>query len=132
MPVTGIDHLVLTVRDIAATCQFYERHLGVASVTFGAGRTALQLGHQKINLHEVGREFEPKAAHARAGTGDICLISDDPVEDLVTRLKASGIVIEAGPATRTGAIGEIRSIHFRDPDGNLVEVANYQSASQAG
>jgi len=125
MSILGIDHLVLTVADIEATCAFYDRHLGVARVRSGDGRTALQLGDQKINLHEVGKEFEPKAARALAGSGDLCLVSDDHVEGLAARLTAGGVSVEAGPAFRTGARGPMVSIHFRDPDGNLIEVANY-------
>jgi catechol 2,3-dioxygenase-like lactoylglutathione lyase family enzyme len=125
MSILGIDHLVLTVADIEATCAFYDRLLGVRTVRFAEGRTALQLGGQKINLHEVGKEFEPKAARALAGSGDLCLVSDDPVDELAARLAAGGIPIEAGPTRRAGARGPIRSIHFRDPDGNLIEVANY-------
>ena len=125
MSILGIDHLVLTVADIEATCAFYDRFLGVRRVRFGGGRSALQLGDQKINLHEVGNEFEPKAARALPGSGDLCLVADDPVEELAANLASAGVPIEAGPTSRTGARGPIRSIHFRDPDGNLVEVANY-------
>ena len=125
MSILGIDHIVLTVVDIEATCAFYDRHLGVARVRFGEGRTALQLGDQKINLHEVGKEVEPKAARALAGSGDLCLVSEDNVEELAARLTAGGVSLEAGPTYRTGAKGPILSIHFRDPDGNLIEVANY-------
>ncbi|QCG96417.1 VOC family protein [Azospirillum sp. TSA2s] len=93
-------------------------------VTFAGGRRALSFGAQKINLHEVGREFEPKAARPTAGSGDFCLIADTPLDEVIAELKARDITIEEGPVSRTGATGPIRSVYFRDPDDNLVEIAN--------
>jgi catechol 2,3-dioxygenase-like lactoylglutathione lyase family enzyme/predicted nuclease of predicted toxin-antitoxin system len=119
-----IDHLVVTVRSIEATCEFYRRALGLAVVAFGQGRKALGFGCHKINLHEVGKEFEPKAARPTAGAGDFCLITRQPVEELARHLRSIGVAVEEGPVARTGAVGPLRSIYFRDPDGNLVEVAN--------
>jgi catechol 2,3-dioxygenase-like lactoylglutathione lyase family enzyme len=119
-----LDHLVLTVRDIETTCRFYERVLGMQRVTF-SGRVALAFGRQKINLHEVGREFEPKAAHPVSGGGDFCLITETPLDEVMRHLAAWGVPVEHGQVPRTGATGPIRSVYFRDPDGNLVEVANY-------
>lgn len=120
-----IDHFVLTVRSIKETCDFYRRALGLETVTFGQGRTAIALGKQKINLHQTGKEFEPKAADPAPGAGDFCLIATRPIEDIAAHLRGIGVAIIAGPVPKTGAVGPIRSIYFRDPDGNLVEVANY-------
>jgi catechol 2,3-dioxygenase-like lactoylglutathione lyase family enzyme len=119
-----IDHFVLTVRDLEATCAFYTRALGMKQVEF-EGRLALHFGGQKINLHRAGHEFEPKAKAATPGSGDFCLISPTPLPAVIEHLAACGILIEVGPVARTGAQGAMRSIYFRDPDGNLVEVANY-------
>jgi catechol 2,3-dioxygenase-like lactoylglutathione lyase family enzyme len=120
-----LDHLVLTVASIEATCDFYTRVLGMEVSRFGEGRTALQFGRQKINLHEVGREFTPRAARATAGSGDLCLISTTPSLDVVQHLERCGITIIEGPVEKTGATGPIRSVYFRDPDGNLIEVSEY-------
>ena len=120
-----IDHFVLTVADIEATCDFYSRALGFKVVTFGQGRKALAFGRQKINLHLAGNEFEPKALRPVPGSADFCLITERALEEVAARLKAEGISIEEGPVSRTGAMGPIKSIYFRDPDGNLVEVARY-------
>jgi len=129
MKIIGLDHLVLTVRSIAQTCDFYERALGAQVITFGAERTALQLGAHKINLHEAGNEFEPKAAMPTPGSGDICLITSAPLADVAQHLRALGIEIEEGPVARTGARGPIMSIYIRDPDGNLIEIASYDEAT---
>lgn len=125
MRIGRIDHFVLTVASIEATCAFYRDVLGMEVVTFAGGRRALSFGAQKINLHEVGREFEPKAARPTAGSGDFCLIADTPLEQVIAELQARGIAIEEGPVSRTGATGPIRSVYIRDPDDNLVEIANY-------
>jgi catechol 2,3-dioxygenase-like lactoylglutathione lyase family enzyme len=120
-----IDHFVLTVADIDVTCDFYARVLGMDIVTFGEGRRALSFGTQKINLHQQHREFDPKAKQPTPGSGDFCLITSVPLDDVVTHLKHCNVEIEEGPVARTGAQGAIRSVYFRDPDGNLVEVSNY-------
>lgn len=125
MRIDRIDHFVLTVASIEVTCAFYRDVLGMEVVTFADGRRALSFGAQKINLHEAGREFEPKAARPTAGSGDFCLISDTPLEQVIAELQAHGIAIEEGPVSRTGATGPIRSVYIRDPDDNLVEIANY-------
>lgn len=123
--IRSIDHFVLTVASIAETCAFYRRALGFGVEVFGPqGRTALTFGQHKINLHEVGREFEPRARVATAGSGDFCLLTDTPVEEVVAHLHALGIAVEEGPARKTGATGPLISVYFRDPDGNLVEVSN--------
>ena len=123
--VERLDHLVLTVADIEETCEFYQRALGMKVVKFGEGRTALTFGNQKINLHQAGREFEPKAARPTVGSGDLCFISDTPVAQWIEHLAACGIPIEEGPVERTGAVGPIMSVYIRDPSGNLIEIANY-------
>jgi len=127
--IARIDHFVLTVASIDATCAFYGRVLGMETVTFAGGRKALAFGHQKINLHEVGREFEPKAQRPTSGSGDFCLISDTPLDAIIAHLHAQGVAIELGPVDRTGAMGPLRSVYFRDPDGNLVEVSNQTAVS---
>jgi catechol 2,3-dioxygenase-like lactoylglutathione lyase family enzyme len=120
-----IDHLVLTVRDVEATCAFYARVLGMEVVTFGEGRKALAFGRQKLNLHAAGREFEPKASRPTPGAIDLCLIAAVPLDDAIAHLRACGVPIVEGPVARTGATGAIRSVYFRDPDDNLIEVSEY-------
>jgi catechol 2,3-dioxygenase-like lactoylglutathione lyase family enzyme len=122
-----IDHLVLTVRDLDASCRFYARVLGARIVPppGGRGPTAVAFGRQKINLHVLGREFEPKATHATVGAGDFCLITEAPIAELLRHLQACDVPIELGPVPRHGALGPMTSIYLRDPDGNLVEIARY-------
>lgn len=127
MHVEGIDHIVLTVRDIKATCAFYTRVLGVDVTTFGGGRKALTFGRQKINLHEYGNELEPKAANPGPGAGDLCFVTTVPLAEVLHHLRANGVEVLEGPVERTGALGPVRSIYLRDPDGNLIEVSNYMS-----
>jgi catechol 2,3-dioxygenase-like lactoylglutathione lyase family enzyme len=122
--VRGIDHFVLTCADVDATIAFYRRVLGMTAETFAGGRRALSFGNQKINLHQKGAEFEPKARVATAGSGDFCLLSDVPVAEIAGHLAAEGIEVIEGPVAKTGAAGSLLSIYFRDPDGNLVEVSN--------
>ncbi len=123
--IRSIDHFVLTVASIEDTAAFYRNALGMRAETFGPeGRSALFFGSQKINLHEVGREFTPRARTALSGTGDFCLLSDTPVGDIAAHLESLGIEVELGPVPKTGATGALTSIYFRDPDGNLVEVSN--------
>jgi len=128
MHIDRLDHLVLTVRDIDATCTFYVKALGMRAVTFGEGRKALAFGQQKINLHQQGREFEPKAAHPTAGSADLCFITAVPLVEVVAHLEQAGVPILEGPVERTGATGLLSSIYFRDPDQNLIEVSNLRSA----
>lgn len=125
MHVDRLDHIVLTVADVAATCAFYERMLGMQSVTFAGGRKALSFGNQKINLHQAGREFEPKAAAPTPGSADLCLVSKAPLDQVIAHLHSCGVAILEGPVQRTGAMGPITSVYFRDPDNNLIEVCNY-------
>ena len=124
MRVTAIDHVVLTVRDIDRTIAFYARALGMRAVTFGDGRRALSLGDQKLNLHQAGNEFQPNARVATPGSVDMCFRTDVPLDDVIGHLRREGIAIELGPVAKTGARGPLRSVYFRDPDGNLIEVAN--------
>ena len=125
MRIERLDHLVLTVRDIAATCAFYTQVLGMEVVTFGGGRKALAFGQHKFNLHEAGREFEPKADKPTPGSADLCLIAQDPLDDVIAHLNACAVPILEGPVERTGALGPILSVYFRDPDMNLIEVSTY-------
>ena len=122
--ISSFDHLVLTVADVAATCVFYEKVLGMEVVVFDEGRTALSFGHQKINLHQAGAEFEPRAMKAMPGSGDLCLISPTPVAEILEHLQECGIEVIEGPAPKTGAVGPLISVYFRDPDDNLIEVSN--------
>ncbi len=121
--IASLDHLVLTVADIGATCAFYCDVLGMERVIFGQGRVALCFGDQKINLHEAGREFEPKARRPVPGSADLCFLSTCPLGDVMNRLHEAGVRIEEGPVMRTGATGAIRSVYVRDPDGNLIEIS---------
>ncbi|OPC01450.1 glyoxalase [Elizabethkingia ursingii] len=125
MRITSIDHIVLTVADIEKTVQFYTEVLGFELVTFGDNRKALRFGNQKINLHQKGREFEPKALHPTSGSADICFITETNVEDILKELQSSNIQIIEGIVERTGALGKIRSVYLRDPDSNLIELSNY-------
>ncbi len=120
-----LDHFVLTVKDIDATCAFYSRVLGMEEKMFADGRRSLHFGAAKINLHQQGREFEPKAARPGPGSADICLIAAAPLVEVIRHLQECGVEIIEGPVQRTGAIGPILSVYFRDPDGNLIEVSNY-------
>jgi catechol 2,3-dioxygenase-like lactoylglutathione lyase family enzyme len=124
-----VDHLVLTVDDIEATTRFYERALGFTREFFhgpdGQPRFALKFGRQKINLQDHATETPTKALRPTFGAGDFCLIAAVPLEEVLAHLRAENIAIEAGPVPRRGALGALRSIYFRDPDGNLVEVAEY-------
>ncbi|MBT6395594.1 MAG: VOC family protein [Nitrospinaceae bacterium] len=126
MKITIIDHFVLTVRSIPDTCAFYERVLGMKAAKFGGRRWALLFGHQKINLHQVGKEFEPNAKSPVAGAGDFCLISGEPLSEVVRQLNEAGIPIEMGPVSKSGAKGPIMSVYIRDPDENLVEISEYE------
>lgn len=124
MKIDSLDHLVLTVKDIETTASFYSSVLGMEIITFGAGRKALSFGSQKINLHEYGNEFEPKAAKPAPGSADLCFITSVPLSEVIAHLSASKVTIIEGPVKRTGATSPILSVYFRDPDMNLIEVSN--------
>lgn len=121
--ISGIDHVVLTVRDLEATFSFYRDVLGMV-VKQNGRQYSLHFGDQKINLHVAGAEFEPKADKPTPGSGDICLHSAMPIDEVKSRLDAAGVEIIAGPVRRSGAIGALMSVYCRDPDGNLIEIAN--------
>lgn len=126
MRVERLDHLVLTVADIDASCAFYQRVLGMQVVTFGQGRKALAFGQQKINLHCHGAEFEPKALRPTPGSADLCLLVSTPLAEVMAHLQRCAVAIEEGPVPRTGATGALLSVYIRDPDRNLIELANLQ------
>jgi catechol 2,3-dioxygenase-like lactoylglutathione lyase family enzyme len=119
-----LEHLVLTVANIHATSDFYTEVLGM-DVVVQAGRTSLAFGEQKINLHQRGHEFEPKAAHPMPGSADLCFVTTTPLDEVVGYLTAMKIYIEIGPVERDGAFGKMNSVYIRDPDRNLVEISNY-------
>lgn len=119
-----LDHLVLTVADVERTVAFYERVLGMEAVTFGDGRRALRFGDQKINLHQAGHEFEPKAEQPTPGSADLCFTTSLPMTRVIVHLRAQDVAIVEGPVRRTGAISGLESVYLRDPDGNLIEIAN--------
>ncbi|MFM2607703.1 VOC family protein [Vibrio chagasii] len=125
MEVSHLDHIVLTVKNIEITVDFYQRVLGMKPIQFGEGRCALSFGNQKINLHQQGKEFEPKARHVHAGSADLCFITNTHIDKVCEHINGQGVIIEEGPVERTGAVDKITSIYLRDPDGNLIEVSNY-------
>ncbi|KTT26455.1 lactoylglutathione lyase [Pseudomonas oryzihabitans] len=127
MLIDHLDHLVLTTADLAACEDFYTRVLGMRLEAFGAGRKALRYGNQKINLHERGREFEPKAHLPVPGALDLCFIASQSLETVIAHLQREGWPILEGPVDRTGATGPIRSVYVRDPDLNLIEISEYRT-----
>ncbi|WP_136636754.1 VOC family protein [Pseudooceanicola onchidii] len=120
--IDSIDHVVLTVRDIDAAVAFYTRVLGVEVVAFAGGRRALAFGSQKINLQTLGQEVRN---HACIGSGDLCLVTQWPVSDVLKRLADENVEVVEGPVAKSGALGPITSVYFNDPDGNLIEVSRY-------
>ncbi|KAG8004373.1 Glyoxalase domain-containing protein 5 [Nibea albiflora] len=130
--VSHLDHLVLTVKSVPDTVSFYTSVLGMEVITFKVckllstgNRKALGFGQQKFNLHQLGQEFEPKAKRPTSGSADLCLITKTPLATVAAHLKVCGVEIEEGPVERSGAVGAITSLYFRDPDHNLIEVSNY-------
>jgi catechol 2,3-dioxygenase-like lactoylglutathione lyase family enzyme len=128
MKIDSIDHVVFTVKDINATCDFYTKVLGMEVVIFGEGRKALAFGSQKINLQQLGRESTLVADKPTSGSADICFVTSVPVSEVIAHLNSCGVRLVGGPVERNGAKGMMMSIYFRDPDLNLVEVSNYASS----
>jgi catechol 2,3-dioxygenase-like lactoylglutathione lyase family enzyme len=124
MEIERLDHIVLTVRDITATCRFYERLLGMHPVEFAPGRWALEFGGAKLNLHALDHPVDPNVRHATPGSADLCLITRTSISDVVAELAAAEVPVILGPVRRIGARGPILSVYFYDPDENLIEVAN--------
>jgi len=124
MKIDQLDHLVLTVRSIEVAIDFYSRVLGMEVVAFGEGRKALRFGSQKINLHEQGKEFEPKAHRPTPGSADLCFLTSVPLRQVQAHLAHQGVLITEGPIRRTGAVGSLLSVYVRDPDENLIEISN--------
>jgi catechol 2,3-dioxygenase-like lactoylglutathione lyase family enzyme len=131
LQIERIDHLVLTVADVERTIAFYTEVLAMKAVSFGDERRALAFGEQKFNLHQAGREIDPKAARPTPGSADLCLVTRASAEEIGEWLRARGVQIEEGPVTRTGALGPITSFYFRDPDRNLIEVSTYAAVQDA-
>lgn len=129
MIIDRLDHLVLTTTDERACIAFYVDILGMALETFGDGRKALRFGRQKMNIHVKGQEFEPKAHLPVPGSLDLCFIADRPLAQVIATLRHKGVAIIEGPVARSGATGPITSIYLRDPDLNLIEIAEYPPQS---
>ena len=125
MKIDAIDHIVLTVKDIDKTCEFYSKVMGMDAVTFGKGRKALSFGSQKINLQLLGRESALRAEKPTPGSADVCFITSMSLTDVIAHLEYCGVKMIGGPVERNGARGPMISVYFRDPDMNLVEVSNY-------
>lgn len=123
--ISHLDHLVLTVADLARTVEFYRRALGMTPVVFQDGRHALEFGDSKINLHQAGQEIAPHVERPLPGTADLCLIAATPLDRVIAHLQALGVPIVEGPVPRTGARGPMTSVYLRDPDANLIEISNY-------
>ena len=129
MKISRLDHMVLTVRDIEQTCNFYSEVLGLDVVTYGDNRKAIFLGNQKINLHEFGKEYKPHAKYPSPGSADLCFLTDLKMQHVVEQLAEKKVKIVDGPVQRSGTHGPILSVYIKDPDGNLVEIANQMSTS---
>jgi catechol 2,3-dioxygenase-like lactoylglutathione lyase family enzyme len=130
MKIERIDHFVLTVKDINATCEFYSKVLGMKVVAFNQGRVALKFGNQKLNIHEFGKEIEPKAIAPTPGSADFCLITQDSLSSVIDHLRTCQVEIIEELVNKTGAMGKITSIYIRDPDQNLVEISSYENEGQ--
>ena len=121
-----IDHIVLTTRELNACIRFYTEVLGMKLERFRTPteeRLALKFGHQKINLHEWGKEFEPRAHVAVPGSLDLCFIAAVPLDQVISRLNQLQVKILEGPVAKTGAVSKLRSVYVRDPDLNLIEIS---------
>ena len=124
LQVSALDHLVLTVSEIPRTCRFYETVLGMTRQDFAGGRVALRFGGQKINLHAADRPVTPHSRRPTPGSADLCFLTDTPIEEVMAALEVQNVDVVLGPVDRAGAEGPIRSVYIRDPDGNLIEIAN--------
>lgn len=127
MEVSHLDHFVLTVRDIDKTVAFYQSVLGMKKTSFSDGRVSLSYGNQKINVHQLGNEFDPKAGNVSTGSADLCFILKTPLAEAQKHLSDCGVAIIDGPVSRAGAMGPIISLYFRDPDQNLIEISSFDS-----
>lgn len=125
MKIERIDHLVLTVKNIEDSCAFYTKILGMKMVAFQGGRKAAVFGNQKINFHESGNEFDPRALRPTPGSADLCFVAREPLTKIMSHLDLCGVKVIEGPVERTGAMGSMTSIYIRDPDQNLIEIAVY-------
>lgn len=125
MLISNLDHFVLTVKDIAVSCNFYNSVLGLEIISFGGNRKALRIGSQKINLHQAGEEIMPCAKHPTPGSADLCFITPASISDFKNHLAEYNVEIELGPVPRNGAQGKMSSLYFRDPDHNLIEISQY-------
>ena len=121
---TAIDHFVLTVRDVEKSVAFYKDVLGCPVIRFAQNRFAVQIGNSKINFHETTCPVKPHSLNPTAGSADFCLLTETDISDVCRQLRSKGIAIEVGPVKRVGAVCPITSIYLRDPDGNLIEIAN--------
>lgn len=126
-----VDHLVLTVADVERAAEFYERILGMQALSFPDDRRALSFGEQSIKLHAASDLVEPTATHPVPGSANLCFVTENAVSEVQEHLRANDVRIEEGPVIRTGAVGPITSLYFRDPDGNLIEVAHYDEDAPA-
>jgi catechol 2,3-dioxygenase-like lactoylglutathione lyase family enzyme len=125
--IASLDHLVLTVADIARTLSFYSRVLGMQPQRFMSGgveRHALAFGSQKFNLHQSDHVLDPNVRHATPGSADLCLLTETPIADVAAHLAACEVPVILGPVRRTGAVHPLLSVYFYDPDDNLIEVSN--------
>lgn len=127
--ISHLDHLVLTTRELTACLDFYTRVLGMKAITFRQNRHALIFGHQKINIHEYGKEYEPKAHLPVPGSLDLCFIVDKSMTEVLSHLREQDAAVLEGPVKRTGAVGTITSVYLRDPDLNLIELSVYDPRS---
>ncbi len=121
---SALDHVVVNVSDMSRACDFYERVLGAEIVEFGAGRKAVRIGGQKLNLHDAATTGDPIARDPSVGGADLCILTETPMDDVVRHLEAQSVEIILGPVERTGAMGPILSVYLRDPDGSLIEISN--------
>ena len=129
MNISQLDHMVMTVRDIEQTCHFYSEVLGLEVVSYGDNRKAIFLGNQKIKLHEFGKEYKPHAKYPSPGSADLCFLTDMQMQYVVEQLAEKKVKIVDGPVQRIGTHGHILSVYIKDPDGNLIEIANQMSIS---